>query len=242
MLSIDEYLALRPTKTTKIPIECKCCNMVIRTTDLTHYSRKPKKDKHKQLRCKCSKGVPHRMINEIENKMCQKCHIWKPLDQFYNNRCKWDNKYPSCAKCCKEHEKNRRDSDPTYNLVKMTRNRINVALKTVKKTVTTIELLGCTATFCREYISSQFSEGMHWNNHGKGQGAWNIDHRRPIASFDLTKTEEQRKCFHYSNLQPMWESENRRKSDKYDPETFTHNWNGDMWVLKSSTKPKPVMS
>jgi hypothetical protein len=43
---------------------------------------------------------------------------------------------------------------------------------------------------------------MNWGNHGKY--GWHIDHIKPCASFDLTKPEHQRECFHYTNLQPLW--------------------------------------
>ena len=35
----------------------------------------------------------------------------------------------------------------------------------------------------------------------------------PCASFDLTDPEQQRQCFHYTNLQPLWAADNIRKSD-----------------------------
>ena len=52
--------------------------------------------------------------------------------------------------------------------------------------------------------------GMSWDNYGK----WEIDHIRPCASFDLSKPEEQYKCFNYMNLQPLWEKENQTKTKK----------------------------
>ena len=66
---------------------------------------------------------------------------------------------------------------------------------------------------------------MTWNNHGK----WHIDHRRPCASFDLTKEEDIKMCFHYTNLQPLWSTDNIRKRDKFDPETFNYEWTGEEW-------------
>jgi len=53
---------------------------------------------------------------------------------------------------------------------------------------------------------------MTRENHGK----WHLDHVRPCASFDLTKPEEQEKCFHYSNYQPLWAEQNLSKGAKLD--------------------------
>ena len=60
------------------------------------------------------------------------------------------------------------------------------------------------------YKQKQFKVGMSWSNYGK----WEIDHIKPCASFDLSKPREQRKCFHYTNLQPLWKLENRSKNDR----------------------------
>lgn len=56
---------------------------------------------------------------------------------------------------------------------------------------------------------------MSWDNYGRGGRKWQIDHIKPCAYFDLTKPEDQRKCFHYSNLQPLWQKDNleKRSSD-----------------------------
>jgi len=52
---------------------------------------------------------------------------------------------------------------------------------------------------------------MNWEN----QGEWHVDHIRPICSFDMTIEEEQIKCFHYSNLQPLWAEDNLKKGGSY---------------------------
>ena len=55
---------------------------------------------------------------------------------------------------------------------------------------------------------------MTWDNVGN----WEIDHIVPYASFDLTKKEEQEKCFHWTNLQPLLAQENRIKQAKISEE------------------------
>ena len=63
----------------------------------------------------------------------------------------------------------------------------------------TFKLVGCKLAFLKGDLEAKFTEGMTWENHGE----WHIDHIKPCCSFDLTKEEEQIKCFHYSNLQPL---------------------------------------
>jgi hypothetical protein len=37
----------------------------------------------------------------------------------------------------------------------------------------------------------------------------------PLASFDPMDTEQQKLCFYYTNLQPLWGEENREKGTNY---------------------------
>ena len=74
------------------------------------------------------------------------------------------------------------------------------------------KLLGCTVSFFMKHIESQWKEGMTWDNYG--YRGWHIDHIIPCSAFDLTKEEEQKKCFHYTNQQPLWAEENMKKGAK----------------------------
>jgi hypothetical protein len=74
----------------------------------------------------------------------------------------------------------------------------------------TMELTGCSLEELTQYIESKFITGMSWENYGE----WHIDHIRPCASFNLEDIEEQKKCFHWSNLQPLWAKDNLRKGSR----------------------------
>jgi len=75
-----------------------------------------------------------------------------------------------------------------------------------------MRLVGCSMEQLRKHLEEQFAAGMSWENYGK----WHMDHIKPCASFDLSREAEQHKCFHYTNLQPLWAKDNLRKSAKYE--------------------------
>jgi len=68
---------------------------------------------------------------------------------------------------------------------------------------------------------------MTWEN----QGDWHIDHIRPCNSFNLELEDEKTKCFHYTNLQPLWAIDNMTKNAKYDEKTHPLKWNGEKWII-----------
>lgn len=115
-----------------------------------------------------------------------------------------------------EYDKKRKLIDPQYKLSKSLGGRLRKAVKagTGKKCGSTLELTGCSWSDLKSHLESQFTEGMTWENYGLH--GWHIDHIRPCASFDLTLDTEQRKCFHYTNLQPLWAEDNIKKGDTYD--------------------------
>ena len=90
------------------------------------------------------------------------------------------------------------------------RTRMNMAIRQGKKSTGTSELIGISISGLKKYLEKQFQGGMDWDNYGK----WHIDHIKPLSSFDLTKPEEQKKAFHYTNLQPLWAKENVSKGAK----------------------------
>ena len=112
------------------------------------------------------------------------------------------------------YKADRYGSDPQFNISCRLRSRLNAIMAKVgsSKPATTETLLGCSFLSFTKRLESQFKKGMNWNNYGK----WHIDHIRPCASFDLTDPEQQKQCFHYTNLQPLWAEDNLRKSDNWE--------------------------
>ena len=107
--------------------------------------------------------------------------------------------------------RNRRKKDPNYKLITYARSRMGFFLKG-RKSKTTKELLGVpNAEFLWQHLETQFQPGMTRENYG----LWHVDHIIPCASFDFSNPEQQKKCFHYTNLQPLWAVDNIRKGKKF---------------------------
>lgn len=113
----------------------------------------------------------------------------------------------------KDYTREKARSNPSYRLRRNLAVRLYAALKSkTNKKDRTMELIGCSLEDLMKHLESQFKEGMTWENYGRF--GWHVDHIIPCSSFDLLNEEEQKKCFHYTNLQPLWQIENLRKSNK----------------------------
>jgi hypothetical protein len=173
-------------------------------------------------------------------KFCPRCKTEKEINCFGIDKNSSDNHKCWCKKCfadwAKEHaesgkrwrKKNRikilqqlsirRKENIHFKVKSCLRARLNDVLKKGTKFKPTLELLGCSIEFLKRHLESQFTVGMNWSNHGKGDNGkkeWQIDHVIPCIAFDLSKPEEQYKCFHYTNLQPLWASDNKSKYNKF---------------------------
>lgn len=108
-------------------------------------------------------------------------------------------------------EKEKYWTDIAFRMRKILRSRFRLALVRgygKRSSGSSIALIGCDIQFLMGYLEARFKTGMKWSNYGI---AWEIDHRIPCASFDLTDESHQRSCFHYSNLQPLFIPDNRTK-------------------------------
>lgn len=105
--------------------------------------------------------------------------------------------------------RDRYNTDIKFRLTRVIRSRLKSAVKNNNKSGSAIKSLGCSISEFKEYMESKFKPGMSWNNWALD--GWHIDHIVPLSSFDLSQPEELAKACHYTNLQPLWASENIRK-------------------------------
>jgi len=110
--------------------------------------------------------------------------------------------------------KKRLKTDSNYKILVTLRDRLHHAIKRNSKAASTKKLLGCSIEFLKNHLQNQFTKGMTWKNHGFY--GWHIGHIKPCSLFDLSKPSEQRKCFNYTNLQPLWATENYKKGANYE--------------------------
>jgi len=109
----------------------------------------------------------------------------------------------------------RRKVDPKYKFTCNMRKRMHQLIKSGSKSASTLELLGCGPKDVKFWIEFQFKDGMTWENHGS---VWHFDHVIPCALFDQEDPEEQAKCWHWTNYQPMFGSKNMSKGHRISKE------------------------
>jgi len=105
-------------------------------------------------------------------------------------------------------------NNPQYAMSERCRHRMIRAIRAAdldKKCGSSSKLLGISPSGLKEWLEARFTEGMTWEN----RSDWHVDHIVPCTAFDLLVEQNQRICFWYQNLQPMWAKDNIQKSNTY---------------------------
>lgn len=146
-----------------------------------------------------------RYLEKNRDKRREACKKWRDSHRNYIN----------------EMERKRCAEDPSYKLARNLRNQLTSKIKNHRagKITSAMKLLGCELDFLMGYLEALFKPGMKWSNYGS---VWEIDHKVPCASYDLTDESHQRSCFHYTNLQPLFVIENRKKWAKIETPIATN--------------------
>ncbi len=110
---------------------------------------------------------------------------------------------------------NKKKNDVNFRLMTIIRARIHASFK--NKSNSSIEYLGCDIQSYVNWIEFTMEPDMTWENYGV---LWNIDHVKPIASFDATNNEEMIKAFNWKNTCARYSAENFSKGKKICENAF----------------------
>lgn len=147
----------------------------------------------------------------IRNKAYKKAHELEVA--IYQQQYKQEHK-EELAAYKRDYHYRRLKEDIEYRIATMLRNRLNVAIKDDTKEGSAVSDLGCSIEDFKKYIETLFKSNMTWDNWGRGIGKWHLDHIIPLSSFDLTDRKQFLRAAHYTNYQPLWESDNLSKGVK----------------------------
>ncbi len=144
--------------------------------------------------------------------ICSTCKLTKSKNLFYFNK---KHTRSRCKACDIKAILIKRKTDIRTNILHKLRSRLRKTIceQFATKSQHTIKLLGCSLQEFKSYFQEKFTPDMSWE--AFMQGKIHIDHVKPCFLFDLLKPEEQEKCFHYTNLQPLWAKDNLSKGSKF---------------------------
>ena len=201
---------------------CSVCNKLLPIQRFPFLNKNNPNSVHKiglrEARCQTCRNSYRKMWRKNpKNQKKEKEYSEKNKERIFKQIKKWKKENrDKINKAANVRAKVRRKTDEAFKLRSNLSRRINHALnnhfkdKKIKKSSPTISLLGCTIKKLIEHLEKQFQKGMNWKNYGK----WEIDHIIPCAKFNLENENDQKICFNYTNLQPLWKLENIKKSDK----------------------------
>lgn len=200
-----------------------CCNKCCNASSHLAY----KKRNIKALRAKSRKAA--RKIRENwseEDRERHKTYCRKYNKKWYAQMSEEDRRerarlqYEKCDKKRKQKlarklRAERYANDKNFKMRHVLRSRLRQALKRqgVAKSDNTMDLLGCSIEEFKAHMEAQFEPWMSWDNWA--HDTWHIDHVKPCAAFDLSDPEQQKECFHYTNMRPLEALTNMRKNKRY---------------------------
>ena len=182
--------------------------------------------------CKPSSFCPHDKFKSD----CRDCKgsSFCPHDNFKTNCrqcngsafCEHDKLKTRCRDCCGSafcpHNKRKTNCPQCYpflHLAHLQRTNLKRVMKlsNLEKTKPSIEYLGCSAEYFKDYLQSKMVDGMTFEN-------IHLDHIKPVSKFDLSNIDALLDCCHYSNFQPLLAKENLEKGNTWN-ETDEIFWN-----------------
>jgi hypothetical protein len=159
------------------------------------------------------------------SKKCCRCKSIKQEALFGKSRSSRDGLTYICKQCAVEiskinrpkttkHRRERYRNDPVYRICQNLRRRMKLALDGESKSAPSMRLLGVSGAEVVVKLSELFWPGMTKENSGPMK--WVVDHVIPVSAFDKSNPDWQFRCFHWTNLQPLWKDDNGCKAARLD--------------------------
>jgi hypothetical protein len=204
---------------------CKACRKAMREENSDKFAARDREHYQRNRKARIEKQKQYSHLHRDQIKAYQEKYreenkeqlLKQALDYYYANHeeCKRRNRERARThpeKRMAYHHK-RYKTDIQYKLGKLLRNRLRNAIKGKWKSGSAVRDLGCTISEFITYLESQFQPGMSWDNWA--MNGWHIDHKVPLANFDLADRTQLLEACHYTNLQPMWSEENWSKGARF---------------------------
>lgn len=158
-----------------------------------------------------------RIRNKDSKKISDKNYSEKNRENISQYKKQWAKDNPDKVRSTNtKYIQNKRINDPLFKLKDKISSIIRDSLKRsgFKKNSRSIEILGCSIEYFKEYIESKFEIWMTWDNYGNPKDGiyevnktWDLDHIIPLRSGNTE--EEIIKLNYYTNLQPLCSYNNR---------------------------------
>lgn len=209
----------------------KLCSVCNQPKDISQFGKAHKNKDGYDVKCKSCRNEFNRLYRESNKDAylaARKRNYIKNIDKmrfekvkYYHNHVEAKAAYDRVYRVenkqkIRGYKKSWEIKNKTRVDIRIKRNlyrRINHVIMDGYKSAHTLDLLGCTFDEFLIHLESQFTENMSWDNYG--QYGWHVDHVKPCNAFDLTDPTQQRECFNYKNLQPLWWVDNLKKSKKW---------------------------
>jgi hypothetical protein len=126
----------------------------------------------------------------------------------YNQRYNKDNREVIQNRQREQH-KERRKKDYNYRKSNILRKNLLNIIKDKRKDT---KMISCSKNFFIKWLQFNLNDDMNFENYGE---IWCIDHVIPCSLFNFEKNEDDEiKCFHWTNLRPLYIKENQKRQNK----------------------------
>lgn len=215
-----KYFSKDRTKASGYYPSCKDCNKEVRRAYWeNYYAEKREQARTKKMlleRCPVTHAC-RKILSKESHRRANRTYREKHRDRLKEQWTKYNRERkpitPEKAREYKRRGYEKLKSDPIKWLNHLLRTRLRDSIKR-SVNIRTSDYIDYTADELREHLENQFTDGMSWDNYGRY--GWHIDHIRPIASFDMTDSDQIKECWALSNLRPLWAKDNLRKGASWD--------------------------